>query len=61
MERLTDDELRRIRLAGSIARGCRYFLYVVMVFLVLLVAAGLYITCSGVEIPSGPNLFFLGD
>jgi len=43
MEKLTDEELRRFRLAGKIARGLRYFLYLIMVGLALLSGAGLYI------------------
>ena len=29
--KLTDDELRRIRLAGNLARGMRYFILLVVV------------------------------
>jgi len=47
MEKLTDRELRRVRLAGKIARGLRYFLYLVMAGLVALCGAGLYIYFTG--------------
>jgi len=47
MEKLTDRELRRVRLAGKIARGLRYFLYLIMAGLVVLIGAGLYIHFTG--------------
>ncbi len=43
MTQLSDREWRRVRLAGEIARGLRYFLYLVMVGLVFLLGLGLYI------------------
>lgn len=46
-QRLSEDERRKVRLAGQIARGTRYFLYFVLVALAILLAAGLYIHYSG--------------
>lgn len=47
MEKLTVKELRRIRLAGKIARGLRFLLSLIMVGLAVLIATGLYIYFTG--------------
>lgn len=43
MEKLTDRELRRVRLAGKIARGLRYLIYLIVATLLSFGAAALYI------------------
>lgn len=47
MAKLTDEELRRVRLAGEIARVLRYFLYLVMAGVLALLGLGLYIQYGG--------------
>lgn len=47
MKHLTDEELRRVRLAGNIARGLRGVLYLVVVFLIALVVAAIIIQSKG--------------
>ena len=47
MAKLTDEELRRVRTAGQLARGLRYFLYLVLIFVAVLFAVGLYIYFKG--------------
>jgi len=47
MDNLTGEERRRIRLAGQIARGLRYFLYLVAAGMLALLAIGLYIQFGG--------------
>ena len=47
MRNLTDEERRRVQLAGEIARGLRYFLYLVAAGVLALLALGLYIHFTG--------------
>ncbi len=44
---LTPEELRRVRLARRIARGVRYFLYLVIAGVLALAAAGIWISLHG--------------
>jgi len=46
MENLTDAERKRLRVAGKVARGLRYVLYLAILFVLLLLGAGIYISVT---------------
>lgn len=47
MKHLTDEELRKVRLAGSIVRGLKWIVWLIMLFLVGLTVAAIIIQVNG--------------
>ena len=47
MKHLTDEELRKVRLAGNIARGLKGVVYLAILFLLALVAMAVIIQIGG--------------